>query len=448
MRHYHSAKKGIFFFAILFPIIYMSVITQAQAAETCQSLAAERSYTGVVGVNLYIDLTAGDKLRFTTSSGGNTVVIYHGVDNPISPVPTLFTSANADRDRTETISVSGRYRFVITANAPANATVQCISAGSLTNISGSVARIGQQQVSSMMSSRIRQLQQRSGRGSDNNKPVTSSGLSLISQQNGKNAGGANLTSGVWGNMAVTHFADTHRPTDLTGLQGAAILGLDTELWSQLFVGGAINLEKSYIEMGSSQGEVSGTAMGISPYISWQIDEIFSLSALSNISFVHSRIVQGGTTEINMNGLRWQTSVTADAFQTWGNWALLSGLSFNFGQMKQFGTKDSNGNNVSGSLSNSGNMSLLLQPSYYWQYDDDLALEPYFLAEYQYDFTMQKVSTAANEPTHPNDHDQFRLGLGMNIFGGRFYSGSIEASTVLGRQKYDEATISSSLRINF
>ena len=447
MRHYNSAKKIICFFAILLPAIFMGAVTQAQAVETCQSLAAERSYTSALGENLFVDLTAGDKIRFTTSSGGNTIIVYHGSNNPILPVPTLFTNVNADRDRTETISVSGTYQFVITVNAPAIATVQCVSTTNLTNVSGSVARIGQQQVSSMMSSRIRQLQKRSIRTTDNS-PVTRSGLSLVSQQKGQNAGGVDLTSGVWGNVAVTHFADTHRPTDLRGLQGAAILGLDTELWPQLFVGGAINLEKSYIELGSSQGEVSGTAMGISPYISWQIDEIFTLSALSNISFVHSRIVQGGNTEIDMDGLRWQTSVTGDAFQTWGNWALLSGLSVNFGQLKQYSTKDSNGNAVSGSVSSSGNMSLLLQPSYYWQYDDNLALEPYLRAEYQYDFTMQKVVTAANEPTHPNDRDQFRLGLGMNIFGGRFYSGSIEASTVLGRQKYDEATISSSLRINF
>lgn len=452
MRHCQFVKINLRFLAILLSIIFMAGITQAQAAETCQSLSSKRVYEFVFAEDLYIDLEVGDKIVFETTSSSNPVsiseVYYHPSNNPISPVPTILIQANANRGKTETISVAGRYHFIIVATLGATVTAQCVSAGNLTNISGSVARVGQEQVSALMTSRVRQLQQRPVRNTNNNKPVTTSALSLVNQQNGTNAGDVDLTSGVWGNMAVTHFADTHHQTDFSGLHGTAIFGLDTEIWPQLFIGGAVNLEKSYIEMGSDRGELSGTAMGISPYISWQIDEIFSLSALSNISFVHSRIVRGGTDEIDMDGLRWQTTVTGDAFMTWGNWALLSGLSFNFGQLKQFSTKDSNGGNISGSISSSGNMSLLLQPSYYWQYDDDLALEPYFRAEYQYDYTMHKVITQENEPVHPNDHDQFRLGIGMNIFGGRFYSGSIEASTVLGRQKYDEATISSSLRINF
>ena len=314
-----------------------------------------------------------------------------------------------------------------------------------------MAILGQKQITNMATKRLlnrfrsdQGLKQKQGK----------SGLAFqLNEQQGKSAGDLSVSSAVWGNVAVTHFADDHRPTNYTGLHGTLMVGADTFISESLVVGGALNVEKSYLDLGRADGEVSSTAIGLTPYLAWRIDDIFSLSAQGNVSFMQSRMSDqllqfGPVTETDMDALRWNLAVTGDGFWQWGNWGLLSGLNLSYGQLLTRSTIDNQGNRVSGTTSQSGSVSLMIQPSYYWEYDRHLALEPYFLAEYQHDFTMQKVSTPAGAAPHPNDPDQIRLGLGLNIFGGQYYSGNVEATTVVGRKDYTETSLGATLRVNF
>ena len=337
-------------------------------------------------------------------------------------------------------------------------TVSCsigTSAELLNAVSTQVNQIGQKSVNRLVGGRIRQLQRAPGSVNAISAPdnVTTSGLShQLNQQNGKNAGAPDYASGVWGNIALTHFGDHHRPTNMSGLQGTGVFGIDTRVMDNLVIGGAVNLEYASIDLGANNGEITSTAFGISPYVSWQIDDIFSLTGLANISHIHSRMaeqeVAGTISETNMNGVRWNVAVNGDGFFTWDNWSLLTGVQLSYGQLWNFSTKNNAGIRVAGSDAKSGSAIFQIQPAYYWQYSRNLGLEPYLLAEYQYDFTMEKVTTPAGAPFHSNDEDQFRLGAGLNIFGGDFYSGNVEASAVVGREDYTEATISSNIRINF
>ena len=342
---------------------------------------------------------------------------------------------------------------------PGTITVSCSAGGNsaelLNGVSTQVNQIGQKSVNRLVGGRIRQLQRAPGSVNAISAPetVTTSGLShQLNQQNGKNAGAPEYASGVWGNIALTHFGDHHRPTNMTGLQGTGVFGIDTRVMDNLVIGGAVNLEYASIDLGANDGEITSTAFGVSPYVSWQIDDIFSLTGLANISHIHSRLaeqqVAGVISETDMNGVRWNVAVNGDGFFTWDNWSLLTGIQLSYGQLWNFSTKNNAGARVAGSDAKSGSATFLIQPAYYWQYSRHLGLEPYLLAEYQYDFTMEKVTTAAGSPFHSNDEDQFRLGAGLNIFGGAFYSGNVEASAVVGREDYTEATISSNIRINF
>ena len=285
------------------------------------------------------------------------------------------------------------------------------------------------------------------------RPKTNNGLALLAMGTGQAAGELQQSSAIWGNVAFTRSQDDHISVQQTSFQGTGLGGIDHFVLEDVLVGTAINLDLGYSEDELQLTEVMTTSMGISPYISWQLDDVFSLDFLGNISYVNSRLsdrsFDGFTSVISeVDGVRWSLSGSGSGFWVSGNWSLLANLGMSYGELRAGGTTASDGTVLASTVSRLGTASLSLQPSYYWQYDRDLALEPYLLTEYQYDFTMQKIRTATNELPHPNDEDQVRLGLGLNLFGSQFYSGNIEASTVFGRDKYSETSVSGSLRVQF
>lgn len=452
----------------------MQLTSQVQAL-TCNNIAGSYSEASpVTSVSLGLKesafLTAGDQLSITTSFDVAVagVLVQYKIENLATGVYTYIINqtfnSTGPQNFTSSLSVpeSGNYKlwlYTQTAGSIINFTsyISCGGFGATEIINGStsqVANLGQQQVNRMLNGRVRQIQGKLRTDTTVPGNITTSGLShQLNQQEGKNAGAPDFASGVWGNIALTHFEDTHRPTDLRGLQGTLMAGIDTHIMDDLIIGAAVNLERSQLELGNNNGEFASTSFGISPYVSWQIDDIFSLTGMANVSHIHSRYGETSNTdtitEVDINGVRWGVSATGDGFFTWGNWGLLSSLNLSYNHLTLFSAKNNQGLRVAGSKADTGSASLMLQPSYFWQYDRDLALEPYLLAEYQYDFTMQKVSTPTGAPSqHPNDEDQFRLGGGLNIFGGAFYSANLEATAIVGRERYTEATISSSLRINF
>ena len=406
------------------------------------------------GSNLIIAIQLKDEVTNATQ-----IIQQHTINNTTGAAQPILVNNSISMPSTSTYNLILAVQGHGSGQADAGTiTVSCsigTSAELLNAVSTQVNKIGQKSVNRLVGGRIRQIQRAPGSVNAISAPdnVTTSGLShQLNQQNGKNAGAPDYASGVWGNIALTHFGDHHRPTNMSGLQGTGVFGIDTRVMDNLVIGGAVNLEYASIDLGANDGEITSTAFGVSPYVSWQIDDIFSLTGLANISHIHSRMaeqqVAGVISETDMNGVRWNVAVNGDGFFTWDNWSLLTGVQLSYGQLWNFSAKDNAGIRVAGSDAKSGSATFLVQPAYYWQYSRNLGLEPYLLAEYQYDFTMEKVTTPAGAPFHSNDEDQFRLGAGLNIFGGAFYSGNVEASAVVGREDYTEATISSNIRINF
>ena len=311
-----------------------------------------------------------------------------------------------------------------------------------------VSNIQQQQTNNLVTGRIHQL-------SKNVRPNNSSNRSLpefqpeTSDQNaGANAGAPNYSNGLWGNLAMTHSQDRHQASAYSGIQGSAVIGLDTRMTDSLLIGAAINMEYATLSRNNKQMQFSSSGLGLSPYISYQIDDIFSLSSLANITYTNNHSGFSNGARIDQESVRWNFALQGDGFWNWDNWGLLAGLGLSYGQTHLFATKDNNGIDVTGQTTRLGTAQLTLQPSYYWQYNRDLGLEPYLLSQYNYDYSMTKISTSATQSSHPNDQDAFRLGIGLNLFGSNFYSGNIEASTVLGRDNYSEASISGNIRVQF
>ena len=478
------AKKFLscFVYAVI-GMIYLAIGGIDSAwARTCENLAdnfqlATMDTWPSPGLDLKtnVALTKGDKFvasvtatsHFSSSGPGSFMLILENTSpggsfsHPIMLDSNVKIGALRYSDSFE-VSETGSYRLYLFNSehitlSDVDVRLACAGGNSTAAVQAAATRIaalGQQQMTDMVTGRVRQIRRQFKTPQlTPSKNVTSSGLShQLNAGNGQNAGAPDYVSGVWGNIALSHVEDSHGPTNLYGLQGILMAGMDRFINEQLLVGAAVNLEHAQLQIRRNDGDLVNTSLGVSPYISWQIDDIFSLTGLANISHIQSQFAETTVadliTSVDMNGVRWSVSATGDGFFSWGNWSLLSSLNLSYGQLSLFETKDNQGNIVDGSTSQTGSVAISLQPSYYWQYDRDLALEPYLLTEYRYDFTMQKIRTATNEVPHPNDEDQIRLGLGLNLFGSQFYSGNIEASAVFGRDKYSETSVSGSLRVQF
>ena len=415
-----------------------------------------------------VTMQAGDQITFTwvmTETGGFADQIEFSVVNMASALPPTILSlhniaayGSISPVVTFTATEDGVYGFAYAMLlAPGMTTLNttistsCLSVGiakqshqDAVQSANQVSNTQQQQTNNLVTSRIRQLSKKGTRTNAPNGAVPE----FRSDTSGQNAGAPDYGNGLWGNLALTHSQDRHQASAYSGIQGSAVIGLDTRMADSLLMGAAINMEYATLSRNNNQMQFSSSGLGLSPYISYQIDDIFSLSSLANITYTNNHSGFDNGTKIDQGSVRWNFAVQGDVFWNWDNWGLLAGLGLSYGQTHLLATKDNNGIDVTGQTTRLGTAQLTLQPSYYWQYDNDLGLEPYLLSQYNYDYSMTKIRTSTTEQNHPNDQDSFRLGIGMNLFGSSFYSGNIEASTVLGRDDYSEASISGNIRIQF
>ena len=76
-----------------------------------------------------------------------------------------------------------------------------------------------------------------------------------------------------------------------------------------------------------------------------------------------------------------------------------------------------------------------------------AWEPFVSALYQYDFEREDLVVAgAAQPA--NDNDDVNLGVGIRYFGTGGINGSLEYTTIVGREDFEADTITFSVRAEF
>ena len=468
--------RFFYFLIISFCILQMPSTNAALAVTVPSNIATcseingtsdmEIGVSGLGSISSPVRLQQGDMITFTwqiTETYGYADRLEFFWTSEVSPGDTILNVVP--------IAASGNITPVLTFTAPASAAygfgynfldnpgmssldttllTSCISGGIQSHAQAAQAanlasNVLQAQTNNLITGRIRQISTTRVRGSQIPAQTPNANAN---QNQGKNAGAPDYDNGFWANMSLTYAREDHPAAAFSGIQGSAVVGLDTRLGDELLAGIAANLEYATLSRENNVMQFSSTGLGLSPYVSYQLDDVFSLSALGNITYTQNHSGFNTGTQIDQDAIRWHAEIQGDAFWVWGNWALLTGLGLGYGQTHLLETRDSNGLLVASRQTRLGSVDLTLQPSYYWEYGAELALEPYLLNQYTYDFSMTKISTQADQPRHPNDQDAFRLGVGLNIFGSNFYSGNIEASTILGRDHYNEANITGNVRIQF
>ncbi|MEM7525656.1 MAG: autotransporter outer membrane beta-barrel domain-containing protein, partial [Pseudomonadota bacterium] len=241
--------------------------------------------------------------------------------------------------------------------------------------------------------------------------------------------GGDAGFGLWIDGAWTGLDDRDATLGSDGYSIAFTGGADTQLADGLTTGAAITFGVSRIESNATQDRRKETSIGFTPYIAYQIDDVFAVQGAVGYNYGGGRAEIGGI-DGQIDAHRYFAAAEASAFQTFGDFALFSSVGVLWGQSFQQSYTDDAGAEVDSIKSDLGSLSVTAQPSYLIDLDSSgqSFIEPYLLGQYSYDFTLTKTSRSSN------DRDEFVIGGGANFFHGEGVSGTLEASRTLGRDK--------------
>jgi len=220
-------------------------------------------------------------------------------------------------------------------------------------------------------------------------------------------------------------------------------GYDTPLTDRLIAGAAVSLGGATFDPTATNDSAHEINVGITPYLAYQIDDVFALQAAAG--WTHARgFAETGGVDGDYAANRYFLAGEASAFKTWGDFSLFSSVGVLWGQSFQQAYTDDRGLEFGSVRTNLGSVSVTAQPSYLFTVDAAAGdfIEPYILGQYSYDFSQTKVAGAANDP------DEVLLGAGVNGFTGDGLSGAVEFSRTVGREDNTATSVRATVRIDF
>lgn len=334
------------------------------------------------------------------------------------------------------------------ASFPSNAACQALPLGpidsstSLDSVSYRSAGVMMTQIAGMVKGRINRGLKRGG-AVQGGQPER--GLADLSAgRTGLSAGDDDQRWGGWGNVSWSGIEDKSAVAGQKGGVFTGIVGADYAIQDGLVAGMALSLGGGHFDSQVSLLEVRDRAFGITPYLAWQIDDIFSLDGLINYTIGRGETVRNHTITGNYDLHRYYLAANGNYFNSWGDFSLFGTIGLSFGQSFEGAYTENDGSIVKSRQSRLGTLNLEVKPAYLFTLNRQtgLFLEPYLLGAYNYDFTASKITG------HPNDNDAFRVGGGMSLFSGNGVSGSVEASTMLGRRQQRDTNVSGTVTFAF
>lgn len=408
----------------------------------CSALAGQsRPIAGVA--NFTGEFEAGDALTFRitiTAAGTSPAVDIFGV----AAAPGVFPVANAVvtvvSASTGTLNFGGGFQAPIGGATGTLTFIGCNSEGALQSISGQAARASLTQQSGLVFQRTGNLLL--------NKPANrvNPDLQTSSLPQAGLTGGAGQGAepfGVWADFTWSGLdnddAATGSDANVFTLSG----GYDTPVTNRLIAGAAVSFGGATFDPIASDDTAHEINFGVTPYVAYQVDEIFALQAAAG--FTHARgFAEIGDVDGDFATNRYFVAAEASAFQAWDEISLFSSVGILWGQSFQQAYTDDAGSEFGSIRTNLGSVSVIAQPAYLITLDPDAGdfIEPFLLGQYSYDFTQTKVRGAANDP------DEFLLGAGVNAFTGDGLSGTLEFNRTLGREDNTATTVRATGRMDF
>lgn len=340
-----------------------------------------------------------------------------------------------------------QYEFDPLTYFPANAACAALPLGNTTQTSREAA--GYRSAAGMMTQISGMIKGRINRNSPRGSAVGGTGpqgglIDLSGGRSGQNAGDGGQRWGGWANVSWSGIEDSSAVAGQKGGVFTGMIGADYAVQDGLVAGLALSLGGSHFNSQINQFESQDRAFGMTPYLAWQIDEHFSLDGMVNYTIGQGKTIRNHDVRGNFGIQRYFLAGNGSYFKNWGNFSLLGTLGLSYGQSFEAGYRENDGTRIGSRQSQLGSLNIDLKPSYLFLVDAgaDLFLEPYLIGNYRYDFALTEISG------HSNDRDAFRLGAGMTLFSGNRISGSVEASTMLGRDQQQDINVMGTLTFAF
>ncbi len=258
--------------------------------------------------------------------------------------------------------------------------------------------------------------------------------------------------GFWGSFSRTESEDDFSTTAFDSTRYNFIVGGDFSPREGLIMGLALGYETQEVDTFFNGGQQDVDGYTVVPYLALRVGEHSSLDLSFGYSSVDTdqfRLALVGGLPV---GARVSSSVDSERYffsgnyttnRTYGNWNLTGQVGGLWAKDAQDAFSESNGTAIASSNFKVGQWRIGGEAAYAWE-----AFEPYARGTFQYDFTRTKVAFAPGVAAPKSDRSDVLAGFGVRYFANNGISGSLEYSTVLGRENYSEDTIQFLIRAEF
>ncbi|HKK15441.1 MAG TPA: autotransporter outer membrane beta-barrel domain-containing protein [Gammaproteobacteria bacterium] len=269
-----------------------------------------------------------------------------------------------------------------------------------------------------------------------------SSIDAIEGTTGLNAGDGPIRYGAWASYSYSDYEDDFVTTAFDGHTHSGLIGFDFSPWDRTVFGVAFGYEDSDNDTSFNTGSEQTDGYTIAPYFAALLTDIWSIDAsfgYSSLDIDQDRA--GGTVTSSTDADRWFWSVNLNGLTTWNNWILSGRMGALWAKNTIDGFTESDATVVPETDSKLGQWSIAGEAAYSlgdW--------EPYARVTYEYDYSLSEVVSFPVSPS--NDRDNFLVGAGIRYFSINGLSGNLEYYKRLGREDFDEDTVSITLRYEF
>lgn len=254
--------------------------------------------------------------------------------------------------------------------------------------------------------------------------------------------------GSWLDVEYTDFGGGDNNPSFDGHQVAVAAGFDLAVSENLTLGAAVTYETGEVESQSNLGtnlRSQRSAYGFSPYAIYGVTDLVSVTAHGNISYGDNEVSTQAQSQ-SEETLRWSLGIQADIRKNWGNFGLLVGAGITY--MQEDVLSGGGNGSLSNGVTEAGDISLHLQPSYRFTFSEERYLEPYLATTYRYQYMQASQSQQTGNIISLSDNRDLRLGLGIRYQYDALLSGSVEGSHLFWQDDYSETRLNARIELKF
>lgn len=219
---------------------------------------------------------------------------------------------------------------------------------------------------------------------------------------------------------------------------SVLVGADVSPSDDWVLGVALGVDNTDVSTAFNQGGADITGWTIAPYVG--VIWFDSLSVDASVGFSYTDTNQFRTLPVvgrritsDVSGHRWFASTNATYNRNLGNWLFVGSAGLLYASNRAQGFTESNGTTVSSAAAKLGQLRLSGEVAYSFG-----ALETFGRGTYEHDYSV----TGAGRDV---DEDGGQVALGLRYFGASGLSGSVEYSTLVGRENFNDDSVSATVR---